>query len=364
MPGWGETVHNRTIGSTSTPPDTVVLMAIWWWWNEVLTPEELLRGAEDLGPAAFAADISDSSVGAVLNRHLNLEEACKASIKGNPTWEWVTRFPGIDSCWEMFVRPTVTAMAAAMAQVQPVVGPESGRDEAEEEGAQEGEGRPWLLTGARGLSRLPRTGGGHMGLHDCRIKIRGDGRGGHGRYVHDHERPVWEFIVDNTKTYARVREHIRSCTSPNRCDPGEALKRYLGRRLEMRKFNGTTSSSLARLARSYRVEFGDRVDLGTVKEIIYRSMALDILYSNLDILGMDGLIDGVYRMEAMSDGRMAPYLDKSRFRGLVNPSRLAIDPDAHEVIIYSHSQMIRNKRLPESRESLLNIVRVAGIMEA
>lgn len=95
MPGWDKIHYNRTIGSTSMPPDPVVLMAVWWWWNEVLSPDELLRAVEELGPGMFASDFSDASIGRLISEHLHLEKRCRADLEANPVWSWVVSFPDV-----------------------------------------------------------------------------------------------------------------------------------------------------------------------------------------------------------------------------------------------------------------------------
>lgn len=113
MPGWDKLHYNRTIGAMATPPEPVAMMAVWWWWDTVLTPEELARGAEELGPGAFASDLSDVGVGKVLSEHLGLEKRCLSDLKKNLTWAWVVRFPGVDCLFknQMTVSPTLASMA-------------------------------------------------------------------------------------------------------------------------------------------------------------------------------------------------------------------------------------------------------------
>lgn len=86
----------------------------------------------------------------------------------------------------------------------------------------------------------------------CTITIKGDGKGRHGHPAHDVTKPVSELLVNNVVYYNKVLAHLRLCT---KCDPVEALRVYLNQRRDVPKFNGVTSSTLVKLARSYEKLF-------------------------------------------------------------------------------------------------------------
>lgn len=95
-------------------------------------------------------------------------------------------------------------------------------------------------------------------MFDCTITIKGDGQGRNGRFKQDKTDAVSRFMVDNVYLYTQVKQHVVQC---RRCDPTEALRHYLNRRLTLDKFQprpgktwplaGTVTGSLARLALSY-----------------------------------------------------------------------------------------------------------------
>lgn len=78
---------------------------------------------------------------------------------------------------------------------------------------------------------------------DCRILVKGNGKGGHGVPVRDREGPLKEFLVDNQVFYRAVTRHLRIC---DKCSAEECLRLLLDRRIA--KVGGAVSSSFLRQA--------------------------------------------------------------------------------------------------------------------
>ena len=97
-----------------------------------------------------------------------------------------------------------------------------------------------------------------LSMFECPLVVKGDGQGGNGRFKKDQTAPVSRFMVDNTYLYTQVKQHILHC---KKCDPTEALRFYLNRRLTLDKFQpqpgktwpiaGMVTGSLTKLALSY-----------------------------------------------------------------------------------------------------------------
>ena len=110
-------------------------------------------------------------------------------------------------------------------------------------------------------------------MFDCEITVAGDGRGMDGRFKKDKTGPISRFMVDNCYLYTIVKQHVVTCS---RCDPTEALRHYLQRRLTLKQFQshgGAITGSLARQALSYeRLCRKTRpVPMSLVNEYIWRT---------------------------------------------------------------------------------------------
>lgn len=82
---------------------------------------------------------------------------------------------------------------------------------------------------------------------DCILQIDGN-PGVNGYPEKDRKRPVHEFLTDLAKYYTLVYGHVKTC---DKCRSNEVLRRYLNRRTELKRFSGTTSNGLVKLALKY-----------------------------------------------------------------------------------------------------------------
>ena len=80
---------------------------------------------------------------------------------------------------------------------------------------------------------------------NCIITIAGNGSGRYGSPKTPRTGPISEFRVDNTVFYIAITNHLKTC---NVCNIEEILRVYLERRKKSPKFNGFTSSGLAKRA--------------------------------------------------------------------------------------------------------------------
>lgn len=91
------------------------------------------------------------------------------------------------------------------------------------------------------------------GYLDCVITVPAGKSGNSGRKS-DAVGPVRELCMDSDYMYRHVRQHVANCA---RCDPAEALRVYLARRLSPAKLRGQqalcgmTSGGLCKLALQY-----------------------------------------------------------------------------------------------------------------
>jgi hypothetical protein len=126
-------------------------------------------------------------------------------------------------------------------------------------------------------------------MFDCTIIVKGNGKGDYGRFKEDKTDKVLRFMVDNTYLYTAVKQHVVKCPE---CDPTEALRHYLNRRLTLDKFQpqpgktwpiaGMVTGSLAKLALSYeRMCAKTRpIPKELVNEFIWRSADHDLIHAN------------------------------------------------------------------------------------
>lgn len=85
--------------------------------------------------------------------------------------------------------------------------------------------------------------------------------------VNGFNRPVSGFISNSDKYYSAVKAHLRECKV---CDPREALEGFLQTRID--KTYGLTSSTICRMAFSYRKIFPERIPESLFKEFLIRGM--------------------------------------------------------------------------------------------
>jgi len=136
-------------------------------------------------------------------------------------------------------------------------------------------------------------------MFECPLVVKGDGQGGNGRFKKDQTAPVSRFMVDNTYLYTQVKQHILHC---KKCDPTEALRFYLNRRLTLDKFQpqpgktwpiaGMVTGSLTKLALSYeRLCAKTRpIPKELVDEFIWRSGDPNIICPNEHRLSIRELV--------------------------------------------------------------------------
>lgn len=138
-------------------------------------------------------------------------------------------------------------------------------------------------------------------MFDCQMTIKGDGHGRNGRFKTDQTAPVSRFMVDNIYLYPKVKQHVLGCS---KCDPTEALRFYLNRRLTLDKFQpkagkvwpvaGQLTGSLAKLALSYeRMSAKARpVPASLVNEFIWRTADSKFIHEHEGRLSIRELVAG------------------------------------------------------------------------
>lgn len=135
-----------------------------------------------------------------------------------------------------------------------------------------------------------------MSIHTCSLTVKGKGRfAHHGHTVGDRTKRVKDFLVDNGVLYTAVYQHVKECQDPDPCDPVEVLRVYLARRDRTPKFKGHVSIGLINLALKYERSF-DLPD-GLVDEFMVRGLNYETLLTYSDRLGIDGVVDGVLRID-------------------------------------------------------------------
>jgi len=82
---------------------------------------------------------------------------------------------------------------------------------------------------------------------DCVITVQGNGTG-RGSPRKDRTGPVHGFLTDLSGYYRAVLKHVLGCRT---CESNEVLRRYLERRMTVKKFRGLVSKGLKELASQY-----------------------------------------------------------------------------------------------------------------
>lgn len=167
------------------------------------------------------------------------------------------------------------------------------------------------LAAAFARSRVSRHGGK---MFDCEMHVPGNGRGGNGRFKKDQTAPVSRFMVDNVYLYPKVKQHIVAC---DKCDPTEALRFYLDRRLTLDKFKpragqvwpvaGVVTGTLANLALSYERLCRDTrpIPRELVNEFVWRSTDHDIIAKHENRLSVRELVGAAELFLKVHSGRQS-----------------------------------------------------------
>ena len=159
-------------------------------------------------------------------------------------------------------------------------------------------------------------------MFKCEMTVEGNGEGRYGRFKQSKTGPVSRFMVDNTFLYAQVKKHILSCSL---CDPTEALRHYLNRRLTLEKFKpkpgkkwpilGHLTISLADLALRYERQCSKTrpVPAELVNEFIWRTANAGFIVEHEHRLSVKELVFGAQLMLPISS-RWGALLAESIFR--------------------------------------------------
>lgn len=163
--------------------------------------------------------------------------------------------------------------------------------------------------------------------------------------------PVRDFIADQDFYYQLVFNHVsRDCTAG--CAPDEVLRRYLERRLTIRKFHGETTSGLCRWARRYE-KIGASPDL--VRRFFVLSANPRLLCERTDLSAAE-VVEGVRVLHA--------YWSRSQTSGNLEwlSERLRAGP-ARDVVLYAARCFDDGRPLPPDEE-LLQLAEVAAVMSS
>jgi hypothetical protein len=184
-------------------------------------------------------------------------------------------------------------------------------------------------------------------MFDCVITVKGDGHGKNGHFKTDKTGPVSQFMVDNIILYPIVKNHVANCPQ---CDPTEAVRRYLERRMNP-KFGGRVTESLAKLAMSYERKCAKTrpIPKELVNEFICRSRSRDLILDNEKRLSIRELVQaaGFYiedlrTTRTMSVQELVNKLPKTSKFGLV-------------------CQLLTHKTVPETEQELEDLIQVAEV---
>lgn len=197
-----------------------------------------------------------------------------------------------------------------------------------------------------------------MSIRTCTMTIKGDGKGGYGKFVHDATRTVEGFIIDNKCVYGKVLNHVKECQDPDPCDPLEVVRIHLDR-LQPKRM-GIVSDSLLRNVLRYKKVFRDRIPDEVVREAATRPIGMACFNarqvhfkSGDDVLDMFTFVYGNSILK-----------DDNSFRQFLIPSGPLVGPWAglmNSLIRFGRENF--PKPLPP-REELVKLVTVMEVLAA
>ncbi len=184
-------------------------------------------------------------------------------------------------------------------------------------------------------------------MFECTITVKGDGQGRNGHFKKDKIGPVSQFMVDNITLYPIVKNHVVNCPQ---CDPTQAVRRYLHRRMGPR-FNGRVTEGLAKLAMSYERKCAKTrpIPKELVNEFICRSGSRGLILDNEKRLSIRELVQAAgFYIEDARTTRIMPV------RELVNKL-----PKTSKFGLVC--QLLIHKTVPETEQELEDLIQVAEV---
>lgn len=188
---------------------------------------------------------------------------------------------------------------------------------------------------------------------DCVITVQGNGTG-RGSPRRDRTGPVHEFLTDLQGYYRAVLKHVVPCET---CSSNEVLRRYLERRMTVKKFRGMVSRGLRDLASQYEAR-DPSVERGLVDEFFlrtgdWRDMAMR------PHLGEEQLMRGMRTVwDWLRDRKCVPK-DDAAVQQFASSAGLARHPLVPAVLLMS-KRARQGRAFPE--EEVLAALRVGLVM--
>jgi hypothetical protein len=189
-------------------------------------------------------------------------------------------------------------------------------------------------------------------MFECEMTVKGNGKGGNGSFKTDQTAPVSRFMVDNVHLYPKFRRHVVAC---DRCDPEEALRFYLSRRLSLDKFKpkpgkpwpiaGHLTGTLAKLALSYERDArkaGRSVSAALVDEFLWRSADPDLLGRHERRMSVRDLVAGVQLMMRIRTGAAPKNLGSGKL------SKIWV--------------LLHHRAAPETEQEMEDLIAIAEVM--